>query len=121
MSADDNIIESLIPFTFLNRYTLPQPVGYRRFFSSFIFSLGFPAVSVTVCYYVAYLSIDRRCGDFAYCVLFSPITIPFYSVPMLLLVLGNFAIFLKTSYTITTLRKEADDVLQRQAQDHLKS
>ncbi|ODM99829.1 putative G-protein coupled receptor Mth-like 3 [Orchesella cincta] len=102
------------------RYTLPQAVGFRRFITSVIFSFGFPAISVTACYYVAYHGTDERCKS-EYCLLYSYNTIPVYTLPMFLLVLGNFAIFVKTSYTITRLRKEAEDVLRRQAQDHLQS
>ncbi|CAL8093015.1 unnamed protein product [Orchesella dallaii] len=102
------------------RYTLPQAVGLRRFTASVLFSCGFPAISVTACYYVAYHGTDERCKA-EYCLLYSYSTIPFYSIPMFLLVLMNFGIFVKTSYTITKLRKEAEDVLRRQAQDHLES
>ncbi len=128
-----------------NSSTVPQVVVEpHRFLISAIFSLGFPIIPVSVSYYVGSLPDDKslfedhRKSDNSTispvsqqqqqltcqrgtCALYSYKTLPFYSGPIIFLVLCNVVAFLKTSTTIASLRKQAEDVLHKQTRDHLES
>ncbi|ODM99173.1 G-protein coupled receptor Mth2 [Orchesella cincta] len=89
--------------------TVPQVVAPKRFILSAAFSLGFPAIAVSISYYVAPYRIVKSIAAIAN-----------RNLPLVKKKLVHSA-FIKTSITIGKLRKQAEAILHKQTKDHLES